>query len=143
MELSDYILVLLYKMGGKLEGKTRLQKLTFLGKYEMGIPLNARFKWEHYGPFSGDIGDTVDIMFHEGLLEIDDETRTSFAGDTYEIRKFRLTKEGKLMAQAFMELIDDPNVKGIERICHEFGYEKLQDILDYVYSKYSPEDLEE
>ena len=45
-------LLLFVKLAGEIDGKTKLQKLLFLGKNEFNLDINFDFEKYNYGPYS-------------------------------------------------------------------------------------------
>lgn len=76
--LEDKLLKLLFliKIAKKIEGKTRLHKIIFLGKQEEGIDMGFEFVKYNYGPYSFELTQAVDTLQNLGLINV---TTTLFA----------------------------------------------------------------
>ncbi|MEM2145960.1 MAG: hypothetical protein QW279_11410 [Candidatus Jordarchaeaceae archaeon] len=140
MKMDDFLLMLLDASNGRIESETRIQKLTFLGIKEKGLPKVTQFVWEKYGPLSKDLWKTLRRMKNQGLLRIDEEERFTFIGDCYTVRVFELTDEGRLRALElkgkFFNYFDV-----MQKLCYEYGKLPLDRLLEYVHTVYSPKDL--
>lgn len=64
--------------GGKLVGRTRLQKVAYLAQLA-GFDDFFRFEYRHYGPFSEELADAVEVASGLGLLN-EEEKRTQWGG---------------------------------------------------------------
>lgn len=75
-------LALIYQAGGKIEGRTRIQKLAFLADQQLedeGIDLYDFIPYD-YGPFDQAVYEALDFLEEEKLIE-ENKTRT-YGGDT-------------------------------------------------------------
>jgi uncharacterized protein YwgA len=68
--------------GGELVGRTRLQKVAFLLSLA-GFENSFRFEYRHYGPFSEDLADAVEIASVLGPIR--EEERVADWGGRYSI----------------------------------------------------------
>lgn len=64
--------------GGKLVGRTRLQKITYLSQLA-GFADDFPFEYRHYGPFSDDLAEAMEIATGLRLVE-EDEQGTGWGG---------------------------------------------------------------
>ena len=86
-------LALLYAAGGKIEGRTRFQKLAFLSDQQLeDYDIDPyEFVAYDYGPFDNELYKNLEWLEQEGLVE-SSESRT-FGGDKrYD---YRLTRKGE------------------------------------------------
>jgi uncharacterized protein len=76
------LIAILRDANGKIVGRTRLQKLSYLFK-AAGLEDNLSFEYKHYGPFSEDLASaaTIACLFDE----IEEEERTTSWGGKYSI----------------------------------------------------------
>ena len=51
---------------GEVEGRTKLQKIIFLGQEEMGLEKIFDFDEYHYGPYSEELTDVLEQMIWSG-----------------------------------------------------------------------------
>lgn len=64
--------------GGYLVGRTRLQKVAYLAQLA-GYPEEFEFEYRHYGPFSEDLANAMDIANGLGLVQ-EEERRADWGG---------------------------------------------------------------
>jgi uncharacterized protein YwgA len=86
MTNQGYYLLKLIDSVPELEGRKRLQKLMYLMKYA-GFPIEVRYSWHYYGPYSADLALQIDSLVDSGLLKEEDMVlgyryKTSEAGKT-------------------------------------------------------------
>lgn len=127
-------LAILKANGGKLNGKTKLQKLVFLAEMEKGLENKYKFEKYNYGPYSFELTDDLDALKQFGLIEVIVE---NFSTDDFQgkIHKYKLTKKGEKALNNLSNDFLDP----INKVSNEWGSESLDEILDYVYGKYMDE----
>ena len=70
--------------GGELVGRTRLQKVVYLSQLA-GFEKDFDFEYRHYGPFSADLADAMEIA--TGLRLAKEEEHTTDWGGWYSIFK--------------------------------------------------------
>jgi len=89
--------------GGKIEGRTRIQKEICLLKYRSKLPFTFDFKPYYYGPYSEDLSDTLNTLVGVKLLK---ETiiPVSFNSFRYD---YTLTERGKQLFDRFREDIKE------------------------------------
>ncbi len=140
IKTEDFLLLLLDNFHGTLESETRIQKLAFLGIKEKNLPAFTSFIWEKYGPLSKEMWRTSRNMETQGFLKIEEETRFTSMGDSYTIKIFKLTKKGcSRLAEIKSSLINESRT--IRELFFEYGKLPLDELLQYVHTAYSPEDL--
>lgn len=123
----DLILFLL-KQADKIEGRTRFQKMIFLGQKELGLPELFGFKKYHYGPYSQELADIIQSLVLRGDLK---ETIEDF-GNTIKYNY-------ELGSKAETETDVDFNREKIDiETLKRLGNLPLDLILTYVYDKYCP-----
>lgn len=139
---QKWLLAMLYALGGKIRGRTRLQKLSFLMKKK--LDLNSRsfyeFSPEKFGPFSADLAEDIDRLGEAGLVRID--------GEVFEPKKlledwvicytYSLTEEGTERAKKIFDEIS-ADVKSKLTLLKPFNEILLSNLIHYVYSEYSEE----
>lgn len=141
MNSEDFILLLLTEYGGSLESVTKLQKMAFLSIYEGGVSPFTDFEWYHYGPYSRELQEVVELLDEGGLISEEEERKTSYFGDIYTVKTLRLTPRGKRALEEKMSNIDSEERRAIRNILRQYGDRPLSKLLDYVYKAYSPSDL--
>ena len=68
--------------GGRLVGRTRLQKVAYLMQLA-GFANDFTFDYRHYGPYSEELAEAMEIAV--GLKIVQEEKRASASGATYSI----------------------------------------------------------
>ena len=141
MDCKSFILTTLLNSGGTFESATKLQKIAFLSIYESGLEAFTEFKWYHYGPFSKEIQDTVDILCEKSLVVEESINRVSASGNPYTIKRLTLTPKGLEAAKLAANNIGAKNKTALFDTINRVGDKPLSKVLEYVYNAYSPEDL--
>ena len=91
LTLSIVPLYLIELAGGKLRGRTRLQKLVFLAQKHLKDQIDYKFTKGWYGPVSYTLMDLVQTMAAIGMVEEHiDKTAAGF-----NVTEYRLTRDGK------------------------------------------------
>ena len=125
---QKFVLKILYELGG-VKGRTKLQKLIFLGQEELGLPPIFSFDKYHYGPYSWDLTEVIDDLVASGDIKED----TRMIGD-YISYSYVPTK--KISKSDFKDIEMSPTT--IETL-RKIKKLPLKSILSYVYRKYLPE----
>jgi uncharacterized protein YwgA len=89
------VLLLSWSSNGKIEGRTRLEKLVYLLKHRGGVAFTYKFVPYHYGPYSRELVEDLDQLKEFGLV---DETMNT---DEYGVIRYdySLTSEGTQLAK--------------------------------------------
>lgn len=133
------LLALLYGMGGRIAGATRLQKLLFLLKREKGVDSPYSFTPYMFGPHSPDVLEDAIDLERAGYVEIITEVHEpTIAGDCIMERKYQLTPKGEEEARRAYEELSPEGRRAIDEL-KKFNEMRLADLLAYVYSKYPEE----
>jgi hypothetical protein len=84
---KDRITRIVRDAGGRIVGRTRMQKVAFLLEIT-GLGEGFRFEYKHYGPYSEELTDAAKMAASFGLLVVS-EHQTSWGGwySTYETRE--------------------------------------------------------
>ena len=85
MTKEEYYLLKFVAAVRVLVGRKKLQKIIFLMKHG-GLPIEDRFFWHYYGPYSADLALQIDTLVNKKWFD----ERHSSGGYTYKI-----TKEGR------------------------------------------------
>ena len=91
-----YILKLIETAGGKVGGRKRLQKLTYIMK-NLGFPVPVDFIYHRYGPYSPELSATISDLNALGLLKENHKNQ---------IYEYEITREGK----GFLRLLEKKNL---------------------------------
>lgn len=112
MKPTDFLLCLIDASGGKVQGRTLLQKRAFFVTELIGDDFGLRFDAHYYGPYSATVEGTTTQLKNLGFLQ---ESSTGFGAvkDGFEIRRYNysLTSDGELILKA---LRDSPEYKSIK-----------------------------
>jgi len=138
---AKWILFLLYALGGRIKGSTRLEKLLFLLNKKLKIIENGVYEFRPYlfGPFSAQILSDARALQSMGLIEIEDEAFEAHEmSDFIYIRKsYRLTPEGvKIARKVYEQLITRSNIRKVLPELRKFNSMPLHELLDYVYREF-------
>jgi len=117
MNVYDTIALLLLANGGKIQGRTVLQKLVFLSSIIIPEIFGPPYKAHYYGPYSPKLSLALEKMVSYSFLE---EVR--MPGLMYEGYSYRLTKDGEDLANR-AKTNHQSEFKKIEQIlktCDEF-----------------------
>lgn len=129
-ERGKWLLSLLYSVGGSLEGATRLQKLLFLMKRELGINLPYQHAPFKHGPFCGEV--------YLDLMDLENAGWVNVIREVAEPVLISLTEEGKRVAKEITESLPPEVLQALSKV-KEFNKMSLSQLLEYVYSKYPKE----
>ena len=138
---AKWILFLLYALGGRIKGNTRLEKLLFLLSKKFKIIESGVYEFRPYlfGPFSAQILSDARALQSMGLIEIEDEAFEAHdMSDFIYIRKsYRLTPEGvKISRKVYEQLITKSNIRKVLPELRKFNSMPLHELLDYVYREF-------
>lgn len=151
----DLVLLLLRagdsaKSAGQINGITRLEKLLFLATKEQGIDRHVAdpftFKPYHYGPYSKEVYEAVELLEEAGLLEEErylgenqldeaEELALDVADELGVERRFRLTETGVVVADLLASRHPEAFTK-LGSIKNSYGHLNLKRLIRYVYSRY-------
>lgn len=130
-----YVLKLL-EIAGKIDGKTKLQKLMFLAETERGAPTTYKFEKYHYGPFSFELSDDLDALAKTGFVSEEKNGYGSSDGNLMIKCTFSLTQDGKKELKENEAVLDANGIKIFEEVTKRWNNTPLDSILKYVYQKY-------
>lgn len=161
LEPPDLILLLLRaptkvrSARDRIEGITRLEKLLYLAERETEIPAHVEsrftFKAYHYGPYSKEVYEAVDLLeeaqllkeervFAGGVLDAAEEAELAVEDVDGVERRFLLTEDGSavadLLANQYSSVVNE-----LSKIKDTYAGMSLRTLIRYVYKKY-PEDAE-
>jgi len=141
MGRAKWILFLLYALGGKIKGSTRLDKLIFLlsKKFEIIEDVDYEFTPYLFGPFSAQILNDARGLQSMGLIEIEDEAFEAhdMSDFIYIRRNYRLTPKGRKIARKIYEqLTKKSDVRKVLSELRKLNSMPLHELLDYVYREF-------
>ena len=128
-------LLLFLGLAKEIEGKTKLQKLIFLGKTEHQLPMDFEFNKYNYGPYSFSLSDELNVLQSLELISV--KTEYFDSNDQFEgkVHKYSLSVKGK----EYVAKIKSMNLKFIEsskEVISKWNSKPLGNIIKHVYSKY-------
>ena len=135
----------------RINGITRLEKLLFLidkeCKHDVAIAGSFEFVAYHYGPYSREVYEAVELLEEAELIQesraftdsdLDRAEELLYSDMTTEIsyeRQFLLTRKGKIVADYLAE--SHPQLQEqIERLKDQYAGLTLQNLIFHVYSLY-------
>jgi uncharacterized protein YwgA len=131
--------LLLCNCFGRMEGKTRFQKLVYLVQKEANrcnVPASS-FKYElyYYGPFSSELSAVLENLKETDLIE--EETEITPSG--YIRYVYSLTEKGKKLLEDAKEkkLISKKLERTITGIAKDFGELELSELVKEAYREFS------
>jgi uncharacterized protein YwgA len=99
--------------GGTVHGRKKLQKTVYLLQ-TLGAPIDERFGFHFYGPYSEELAEEVDLVRHAGWLNESKSVIPNGYASTFE-----LTEEGRLVLADASESLDASLAPVVQRICQE------------------------
>jgi uncharacterized protein YwgA len=126
-------LALLYEAGGKIEGRTRFQKLAFLADQQLDDYHIDPYEFiaYDYGPFDRDLFENLEWLEKEGLVE-SSESRT-FGGDKrYD---YRLTRKGKRRFEQNVPTSEDQTLDDLSESQRKL--KRIYDVAKEVVEEYN------
>jgi len=150
---KDTVLILLAKCpANKLVGITRIEKLAYLVSLSpafRGLAQELAYEPLHYGPYSEEIAEAVEILADTGFVEskqVKFEVQTRNRGDEIviqerqeineyvETRNYSLTRNGGLIANYLFSRLTQSQQQEIERITKNYGSLDLAELIEKVYA---------
>ncbi|MEB3861263.1 MAG: hypothetical protein GSR84_03475 [Desulfurococcales archaeon] len=132
LTVEDWILALIAYAGGKLKGKTRIQKGLFLVWQEIG-GVKADFAPYKYGPYSKDIDEALNRLAGENLIL----ERVVPGGDESPAVEYELTKRGWERARQTLNQLEESGILERARPFLDLAIKgSLIALIGFVYSMY-------
>ncbi len=128
---KEFILELLSRLG-KIEGRTKLQKIVFLGQMELGLPKLFEFDKYHYGPYSWELTETIEDLISTGQIKEERESCGDYITYVYHLSDFGLT-----VMEKPDRYISEEKIETLKKLSEL----PRSTIIEYVYRKYLPERL--
>ena len=91
LRTSELILLIISANGGKIDGKTTIQKLTYFTKLKVPLKDSPVFRPHYYGPYSANVDFELDKLVALGFLE--QSTRPTI--NQRMMYSYKLTRSGK------------------------------------------------
>ncbi len=139
LDRGKWLMAVLHAVGGSIKGATRLQKLLFLLRKELGVETQYNFTPYMFGPHSPSVlDDTIDLEL-AGYISIQNEVfEPTMAGDCVITKRYELTPDGTKAAKNAYDKLPDETKRNLPLLKH-YNEMKLTDLLKYVYTKYPKE----
>ena len=116
MKPTDFVLCLIDAAGGKVEGRTLLQKRAFFVTELIGNDFGLKFNAHYYGPYSATVEGTTTQLKNLGFLQ---EASTGFGTlrDGFEVRRYdySITDDGE---ELLKRLRNTPEYEAIKSATH-------------------------
>jgi len=114
---------------GEVDGRTKLQKIIFLGQQELGLEKIFDFNEYYYGPYSDELTDALEQLIRSGDIIEDIEMHGDYIKYTYRLSNFTGIPNETVIPENIMHSFK--RLSGVPR----------KKIIDYVYRKYLPHRL--
>jgi hypothetical protein len=129
--LNKILLLQLFELSGVVYGATRLQKMVFaseaLGRKNKISTFNYKFIRWHYGPYSSEISEDLDLLSKKNLVKCEDNI-------------FSITGDGREMLTKAIHLIQQLNINDIlNEVIQDYIQMPLDDLLNNIYKDYQIE----
>jgi uncharacterized protein YwgA len=134
---QKWIILILHVLKS-VRGRTRLIKLLFLLRREIGMRKGNYFRFEagNYGPFSKEIIADVEELEKKGFISIKKETlKNEFSEDEKISYEFSLTTKGENLIQEALEDLPPDTLQKLQKL-RPFNDMPLLELLKYVYERY-------
>lgn len=130
MNVPEFVLALINASGGRVRGRTMLQKRGYFVRLLSGIRTNLGYDAYYYGPYSAKIDAALTQLKNLGFTE-EAETGFGVVSGGFEIRRYdyALTDDGREILQP---LLETPEYQSIVE-----AVEKIQDAGDPNYFELS------
>jgi len=126
----DFVHLVLLASGGKVLGRTKLQKTVYFTGVLAGHPGNLGYRAHYYGPYSSEVSAAVDELRGLGFLKQDVASGNAFDSRGFEIARYDyiLTFEGNIVADEKVKLHPD-EWRRIEAAVKSLGTAKTDDYV--------------
>ena len=112
MNASQFVLSLIHACGGRVNGRTFLQKTGYFVSILAGVPVDLRYHAHFYGPYSAIVDGTLTQLRILGFVE---EAGTGFGivSGGFEVKRYDycLTEDGEKICRP---LLNTPEYKAVE-----------------------------
>jgi len=117
MNTSQFILSLIKASGGKVQGRTLLQKRGYFVSLLTGLAVDLGYHAHYYGPYSATLDGTLTQMKNLGFIE-EGTTGFGIVSGGFEMRRYdySLTEDGESVFQPFST---SPEYRAIEEAVHK------------------------
>lgn len=130
-KLKRYVVLKLVNELDGVDGRTKFQKLIFIGQKELGLPEAFKFSGYYYGPYSKDLTETIEALIKIGLLNEEVKVKDEYIEYIYTI-----TEEGKGALKGLEREIREKLPKTVISHLRDFKKMSRSEVIGYVYGKY-------
>jgi uncharacterized protein YwgA len=124
MSIRDALIIILGALGGKVQSKTKIQKLCYFLSVIFG--LDYGFKAHYYGPYSQQVENALDDLLGIGFVTSARESFGASAGGFEVVRyDYSLTKDGKSIYEDLKNLPEAGKISDLIAKMKDFDYLKL------------------
>jgi uncharacterized protein YwgA len=101
LDAYDFVHLVLYAAGGRIEGRTKLQKLVYFAGVLTGMLDELGYRSHYYGPYSSKVTAAIDDLRSLGFLEQRTTSGGAIDPHGFEIARYdhALTKDGLAIAE--------------------------------------------
>lgn len=124
-ERKEFLMELLAGIG-KIQGRTKLQKIIFLGQEELGLHKIFDFDEYYYGPYAQDLTSVLDELVSEGKVVEEVSSMGDFIQYSYSLAPSSQIPSQMHISPEKMDLLK------------KLSKTPRSKIIDYVYRKYLP-----
>jgi uncharacterized protein YwgA len=126
MNRNFTLLILLFDaLGGKIEGRKRIQKIVCISKYKYNLPFPFEFYPYFYGPHSEQLQDILDILVSAKILE--EKIELTPSGNIKYV--YSLTETGKNLANMIKGQLDDKTILENLNKVKELKEREIEDLV--------------
>lgn len=125
------IICMLLEMLGKIDGRTRLQKLFFL--LDKKLNLDLKYEKSFYGPFSKRLSDLIELVVRDGVIK--EDIGSSVYGKKY---SYEITSKGKKFLDESKSTIskEEQEIKKEIENLDSFSKLNLDELIRYIYKSF-------
>lgn len=130
-------LLMLLKLANKIEGKTKLHKMVFLGmKEDPKIDFGFEFTKYSYGPYSFELTKALESLETFGLINVETVFFSSSDSNGFQTKQFSYTITRKGIEITDNAKIEKEVVEKIKLLLKKWNNAPRQNIVGHVYSEY-------
>ena len=124
MSIRDALIIILGALGGKVQSKTKIQKLCYFLSVIFGYDYG--FKAHYYGPYSQQVENALDDLLGIGFVTSARESFGASAGGFEVVRyDYTLTKDGESIYEDLKNLPEAGKISDLIAKMKDFDYVKL------------------
>jgi hypothetical protein len=115
MNAQDFVLSLIAGFGGRIQGRTLLQKRAYFVAQLSGVSIDLGYDAHYYGPYSAIVDNSIVRLKSLGFL-VEENIGFGVVSGGFEIKRYdyRVTEDGK---RILASLLTKDDYKRVERAC--------------------------